>query len=58
MKRDRLEYVWYAVRPLLYYLILFITIREVLARLLETVLLRRAYDMAYYSAYLKGLHRP
>ena len=54
MKRDRLEYVWYAVRPLLYYLILFITIREVLARLLETVLLRRAYDMAYYSAYLEG----
>ena len=50
MKRERLEIVWYAVRPLLFYMVLFITIREILLRSLEAALLAASYDMsAYYD---------
>ncbi len=48
MKRERLEICWYAVRPILIYLVLFITIRSILYRLLETVLIGISADMAYY----------
>ena len=50
MNRDRLETGWYAVRPFLYYIVLFITIREILFRLAETLLIANSADMtAYYD---------
>ena len=50
MRRERLEIGWYAVRPFLIYIVLFITIRSVLYRLLESVLLAASADMtAYYT---------
>lgn len=48
MNRERLEVGWYAVRPFLFYMILFITIRAVLYRALESVLLSVSADMALY----------
>lgn len=39
MSRKRLETGWYAVRPLMIYLILFLTIRSVLSHFLDTLLL-------------------
>jgi membrane protease YdiL (CAAX protease family) len=48
MNRERLEVGWYAVRPFLFYMILFITIRAVLYRALESVLLSMSADMALY----------
>ena len=45
MRRERLEIGWYAVRPFLIYIVLFITIRSVLYRLLESVLLAASADM-------------
>lgn len=44
MKRNRMEAGWYAVRPLLIYLILFITIRTVLAELIRTAAVTLTYD--------------
>lgn len=48
MKRERLEICWYALRPILIYLVLFITIRSILYRLLESILLGFSADMAHY----------
>lgn len=44
MKRNRMEAGWYAVRPLLVYLILFVTIRTVLAELLDKAAAGFSYD--------------
>ena len=44
MKRNRMEAGWYAVRPLLLYLILFITIRTVLMELIRAAAVSSAYD--------------
>ena len=50
MKRERLEIGWYAVRPFFVYIVLFITIRSILLRLLESVLIAMSADMTtYYS---------
>ena len=50
MRRERLEIGWYALRPFLIYIVLFITIRSVLYRLLESVLIAASADMtAYYT---------
>lgn len=50
MKSERLEIGWYAVRPFLVYMVLFITIRSILYRLLESVLIASSVDMtAYYN---------
>ena len=46
MKRNRLEACWDAVRPMLIYLILFITIREVFRELLETAAITSSFDAA------------
>ena len=48
MNRERLEIGWYAVRPSLFYLILFITVRAILYRVLESALLSMSADMAVY----------
>ena len=48
MKRERLEIGWYAIRPFLFYMVLFITIRAILYRLLETFLLSTSSDMQIY----------
>ena len=48
MKRERLEIGWYAVRPSLFYLVLFITIRAILYRILESFLLQSDADMTLY----------
>ena len=50
MRRERLEIGWYAVRPFLIYIVLFITIRSVLYRLLESVLLAASADMTAQQA--------
>ena len=50
MDRERMEICWYAVRPILIYLVLFITIRSILYRLLESILLGTSADMANYYA--------
>ena len=54
MKRERVEIGWYAVRPSLYYLVLFITIRAILYRILESVLLTSDTDMALYYEVWSG----
>ena len=54
MKRERIEIGWYAVRPSLFYLVLFITIRAVLFRILESVLLSSDADMALYYEVWSG----
>lgn len=52
MKREKVEIGWYAVRPSLVYLVLFITIRAILYRILESVLLSSNADMAFiYEAF-------
>ncbi len=48
MNRERLEIGWYAVRPFLFYIVLFITIRSILYRMLESVLLASSADMTVY----------
>lgn len=48
MKRERLEIGWYAIRPFLFYMVLFITIRAILYRLLETFILSTSSDMQIY----------
>lgn len=48
--RQNLEVVLYALRPFLVYTILFVTIRSILLRLLESVLLATGYDMTVYYA--------
>lgn len=48
MNRERLEIGWYAVRPFLFYMVLFITVRAILYRLLESVLLTASADMTLY----------
>ena len=48
MNRERLEIGWYAVRPFLFYMVLFITVRAILYRLLESALLSASADMALY----------
>ena len=50
MKRERIEICWYAVRPVLVYLVLYITIRSILLRLVESYLLGTSADMALYYA--------
>ena len=54
MKRERIEIGWYAVRPSLFYLVLFFTIRAVLFRILESVLLSSDADMALYYEVWSG----
>ena len=54
MKRERVEIGWYAVRPSLFYLVLFITIRAILYRILESVLLTSDTDMALYYEVWSG----
>ena len=54
MKRERIEIGWYAVRPSLFYLVLFITIRAILYRVLEAVLLTSGADMALYYEVWSG----
>ena len=48
MNRERLEIGWYAVRPFLFYMVLFITVRAILYRLLESALLTASADMTLY----------
>ena len=48
MNRERLEIGWYAVRPFLFYMVLFITFRAILYRLLESALLTASVDMTLY----------
>ena len=48
MNRERLEIGWYAVRPFLFYMVLFITVRAILYRLLESALLTASADMMIY----------
>lgn len=48
MNRERLEIGWYAVRPFLFYMVLFITVRAILYRLLESALLSASADMTLY----------
>ena len=48
MNRERLEIGWYAVRPFLFYMVLFITVRAILYRLLESALLTASVDMTLY----------
>lgn len=48
MNRERMEIGWYAVRPFLFYIVLFITIQSVLMRLLESALLASSIDMTIY----------
>ena len=50
MNRERIGICWYAVRPVLVYLVLFITIRSILLRLMESFLLGTSADMAAYYA--------
>ena len=50
MKKERIGISWYAVRPVLVYLVLFITIRSILLRLLESYLLGVSADMDLYYA--------
>ena len=45
MRRERLEIGWYAVRPFFVYIVLFITVRSILLRLLESVLIAMSADM-------------
>lgn len=54
MKRDRLEIGWYAVRPSLFYLVLFITVRAILYRALESFLLSSGSDMTLYYEIWSG----
>ena len=54
MRRERVEIGWYAVRPSLFYLVLFITIRAILYRVLEAVLLTSGADMALYYEVWSG----
>ena len=54
MKRERVEIGWYAVRPSLVYLVLFITIRAILYRILESVLVSSNADMAYFYEAFSG----
>ena len=48
MRRERLEIGWYALRPFLIYMVLFITIRAILYRLLESALLSASADMVIF----------
>lgn len=48
--RQNLEAVFYAIRPFLIYAILFATIRAILLRLLESLLLAAGSDMTIYYA--------
>ena len=48
MNRERIEIGWYAVRPFLFYMVLFITVRAILCRLLESALLSASADMTLY----------
>ena len=45
MKRNRLENDWYAVRPMLLYLILFVAFRTVLYELINTAVVSSSYDL-------------
>lgn len=52
MNRERLENLWFAIRPLLIYSILFITVQAIAFRLMESLLLALHVDMTvYYAGY-------
>jgi membrane protease YdiL (CAAX protease family) len=51
MRRERLEIGWYAVRPFFVYIVLFITVRSILLRLLESVLIAMSADMTVYYSF-------
>ncbi len=48
MKREKPEIAWYALRPFLYYMVIFITVRSILYRVLENLLLSASADMAVF----------
>lgn len=50
MNREKIEALWYAVRPVIIYSILFISVQAVLYRLVESVLIALRADMTAYYA--------